>query len=99
MMYYEQRKHTNKNKYVIINGCIGRSATDTRIKSDSCRYLYPSASALTQSTTQNTVCSGNTCTTRTCVNGICKTTNSGSSGGNFALNICMNGACTSITKR
>jgi hypothetical protein len=56
------------------------------------------SSASAQSTSQDTICSGNTCTTKTCVNGECKTTNSGSGKGNFALNICINGACTGITK-
>jgi hypothetical protein len=61
--------------------------------------MFTSAIALTQNTTQGTVCTGNTCTATSCVNCTCKTitTNSGSTD-NFALNICNNCACTSITR-
>jgi hypothetical protein len=57
------------------------------------------ASALTQSTTQRTACSGNTCATRTttCVNGGCKTTTTSGSTNNFALNICINDVCGTTT--
>src|SRR6186997_2348046 len=58
------------------------------------------ANALTQRTRQSTSCSGDTCTTTTCVNGVCSppttTTNSGSSN-QFSSIICRSLFDCSIT--
>ena len=55
------------------------------------------SSASAQSTSQDTICSGNTCTTKTCVNGECKTTTNSGSSSQFSSIICRSLLECSIT--